>query len=227
MIPVITIDGPSGSGKGTISRLAADALNFHLLDSGALYRLTALAAMQKSVDVSDEASVAQVAANLDVTFEVQGDATQVLLEGKNVSREIRAEAVGMNASVVAAYPRVRQALLARQRQFQQAPGLVADGRDMGTVVFPQAPVKIFLTASAEERAQRRVKQLQEAGQSADYDSILRDIEARDQRDSSRAHAPLVPAADALMLDSTKLSIDQVLQSVLDYARERLSLGSTD
>lgn len=222
MIPIITVDGPSGSGKGTICRLLAEATGFHLLDSGALYRLTALAAMRKTIDIDNQMAVADVAAGLEVAFVVRGQATQVLLENDDVTREIRSEVVGLNASIVAAYPQVRLALLERQREFSELPGLVADGRDMGTVVFPQAQVKIFLTASAEERADRRVKQLQEAHQSADYEDILRDIRARDERDSSRAASPLVPADDALMLDSTLLSIDQVLNAVLDYANKRLS-----
>ncbi len=221
MTRVITVDGPSGSGKGTISRLIAEATGFHLLDSGALYRLTALAAMRKAVDIEDPVAVARVAAALDVAFVVQDQTTRILLEGDDVTGEIRTEAVGMNASLVAAFPQVRLALLERQREFDRPPGLVADGRDMGTVVFPQAPVKIFLTASAEERAERRVKQLQEAGQVADYEETLRDIRARDERDSSRAASPLIPADDALMLDSTLLSIDQVLDAVLDYANKRL------
>ena len=222
MIPVVTIDGPSGSGKGTISRMMAQATGFYLLDSGALYRLTALAAMRKAVDVMDQAAVAEIVGNLDVTFAVSGQDTRILLENDDVSQEIRSEAVGMNASIVAAYPQVRLGLLERQRGFRQAPGLVADGRDMGTVVFPQAQVKIFLTASAEARANRRVQQLQEAGQPSEYDAILRDIRARDERDSSRAASPLVPADDALMLDSTMLSVEQVLQVVLDYANKRLT-----
>ncbi len=222
MIPVVTIDGPSGSGKGTISRMMAQATGFHLLDSGALYRLTALAAMRKAVDVMDQTAVAEIVGNLDVTFAVSGQNTRILLENDDVSQEIRSEAVGMNASIVAAYPQVRLGLLERQRGFRQAPGLVADGRDMGTVVFPQAQVKIFLTASAEARANRRVQQLQEAGQPSEYEAILRDIRARDERDSSRAASPLVPADDALMLDSTMLSVEQVLQVVLDYANKRLT-----
>jgi len=221
MTRVITVDGPSGSGKGTISRLIAEATGFHLLDSGALYRLTALAVMRKAIDIEDSVAVARVAASLDVAFVVQDQATRILLEGDDVTREIRTEAVGMNASLVAAFPQVRLALLEKQREFDKPPGLVADGRDMGTVVFPQASVKIFLTASAEERAERRVKQLQEAGQAADYEQTLRDIRARDERDSSRAASPLIPADDALMLDSTLLSIDQVLAAVLDYANKRL------
>jgi cytidylate kinase len=221
MTRVITVDGPSGSGKGTISRLIAEATGFHLLDSGALYRLTALATMRKAVDIEDPVAVARIAAGLDVAFVVQDQATRILLEGDDVTGEIRTETVGMNASLVAAFPQVRLALLERQREFDRPPGLVADGRDMGTVVFPRAPVKIFLTASAEERAERRVKQLQEAGQVTDYDEILRDIRARDERDSSRAASPLIPADDALMLDSTLLTIDQVLDAVLDYAYKRL------
>lgn len=210
---IVTIDGPSGAGKGTICRLLAQQLGFALLDSGALYRLTALAAMIQGIDLQDESAVAEVARNLDVEFQVVGEDTQILLGGQNVTQQIRSEAVSANASVAAAYPAVRTALFDRQRAFAQPPGLVADGRDMGTVVFPEAPVKIFLTASAEERAQRRYLQLQEAGQEADYPTILAAIQARDERDSGRATAPLVPAQDAHILDSTHLSIEEVLAQV--------------
>lgn len=210
---IVTIDGPSGAGKGTICRLLAQKLGFALLDSGALYRLTALAAMNQSVDLDDQSAVAEVARDLDVHFQAVGEDTRILLAGQDVTQQIRSEEVSANASIAAAYPVVRAALFDRQRAFAQPPGLVADGRDMGTVVFPEAPVKIFLTASAEERAQRRCLQLQENGQEADYPSILDAIRARDERDSGRATAPLLPAEDAHILDSTHLSIDEVLAEV--------------
>lgn len=217
MAVVITIDGPSGAGKGTICQLVARNLGFHLLDSGALYRLTALAAENQSVDFSDEVALAGVAAGLDVVFQPEDDGVKVVLAGEDVSSAIRQERVGMNASKVAVCQSVRDALLQRQRDFQQAPGLVADGRDMGTTVFPSAEVKVFLTASAEERAKRRVLQLEQAGQEADYPKILLDIEARDKQDTERASSPLKPAGDALVLDSTELSIEQVLERVLALA----------
>lgn len=213
-VPVVTIDGPSGAGKGTLCRLVAQKTGYHLLDSGALYRLTALAATQASVDLARESDVASVAATLNIYFDVTPTGTKVFLNGEDVSVAIRQEDVGMNASKVAAYPAVRAALLDRQRAFARAPGLIADGRDMGTVVFPSAKVKIFLTASAEERARRRYVQLQEAGQQGDFAAILADIRARDERDSQRATAPLVPADDALVVDSTDLSIEQVLDIIL-------------
>ncbi len=213
--PVVTIDGPSGSGKGTICQLLAQKLGFHLLDSGALYRLTALAAERHGVDIDDEEAVAVVAEQLAVEFDTSGEGVQTLLEGDDVSLSIRQETVGMNASQVAAYPLVRDALLARQRAFCQAPGLVADGRDMGTTVFPSAKVKIFLTASAEERAQRRYKQLLEKGESVSLPALLEDIRARDERDTSRSSSPLKPADDALVLDSTSMSIDEVLEAALN------------
>ncbi len=223
MAVVITIDGPSGAGKGTICQLVARNLGFHLLDSGALYRLTALAAQNQSVDFSDESALAAVAAGLDVMFQPTDQGVQVLLAGEDVSQSIRREAVGMNASKVAACQSVRDALLQRQRSFQQSPGLVADGRDMGTTVFPQAEVKVFLTASAAERAKRRVLQLEQAGQQADYDKILLDIETRDTQDTERASSPLKPAADAMVLDSTELSIEQVLEQVLGAVAKRACL----
>jgi len=220
-IPVVTIDGPSGAGKGTISRLLAAQLNFHYLDSGALYRLTALAAQRQGVDWNDEPKVAEVARGMLIEFEPGVDEVVVLLNGENVSKDIRHEDMSVGASTVAVHPQVRQNLLVLQRNFQKTPGLVADGRDMGTVVFPQAPAKIYLTASAEARAERRYKQLLEAkllapGDSGSLRALLADIQARDERDSQRSSSPLKPADDALVLDSTTLSIDQVMETAMAY-----------
>ncbi|GGY72784.1 cytidylate kinase [Cellvibrio zantedeschiae] len=217
-VVVITIDGPSGAGKGTLSQLVAKRLGYHLLDSGALYRLVALSAYKLNVNLQDEQAVADVASKLDVKFDVTGDTTKIFLAGENVTDAIRQEAVSMNASVVAAYPKVRAALLQRQKDFAQAPGLVADGRDMGTTVFPQAQVKVFLTASAEARAERRFKQLQQKGVAVNMEELVKDIKARDDRDTQRATSPLKPADDAVILDSTSLTIEQVLNAILAYVR---------
>lgn len=211
---VIAIDGPSGSGKGTLSQLLARKLNFHLLDSGALYRLVALSTLQQKIDIRDQEEVATVAASLDVRFDTKGDATRIFLAGEDVTAAIRNEIISMNASIVAAYPAVREALLTRQRAFRLEPGLVADGRDMGTTVFPEAQVKIFLTASAEARAQRRYKQLLEKGERVDMTDLVKDIQLRDERDSNRNVSPLRPASDAVVLDSTQMTIDQVLETML-------------
>lgn len=212
---VVAIDGPSGAGKGTICRLVAKQTGFHLLDSGALYRITGVAGLKNNLDLEDAEKVGELAASLQIEFNSEGDSTKVLVNGDDYTKAIRTEEAGMAASKVAKHPAVRAALLQQQRDFAKSPGLVADGRDMGTVVFPDAPVKIFLTASAEERAQRRVKQLEEAGQVADYNDVLRDIKKRDEQDSNRASAPLKPADDAIILDSTDLSIEEVLQRVLE------------
>jgi len=213
-LPVITIDGPSASGKGTVAERVARALGFHFLDSGALYRLTALSAMQSGVALDDEAAVAALAAALPARF---GDA-RVWLGEADVTEAIRAEDVGVGASKVAALPAVRAALLARQRAYRQAPGLVADGRDMGTVIFPDAPAKVFLTASAEARAERRYKQLIEKGNSASLPALVADMQARDARDTARAVAPLKPAPDALLLDTTHMDIESAVQAVLAHYR---------
>lgn len=220
VIPVLAIDGPGGAGKGTISRLVADRLGWHLLDSGALYRLTALAAVKHEVALDDEAQVAEVAAGLDVVFVAEPQATRVLLEGEDATATIRTEQIGDAASRVAALPAVREALLTRQRDFRQAPGLVADGRDMGTVVFPEAPLKVFLTASAAERARRRHLQLREAGVDASLSSLLKEIQARDARDMQRSVAPLVPADDAVELDTTSLTIPEVVNRLTELLTER-------
>lgn len=210
--PVITIDGPSASGKGTVAERVAVALGFHFLDSGALYRLTALSAMKQGVALDDEARVAELAGHLPATFR---DGS-VWLAGENVTDAIRAEAVGEGASKVAALPGVRAALLDRQRAYRQAPGLVADGRDMGTVVFADAAAKVFLTASAEARAERRYKQLIEKGNSASLTALVADMQARDARDSARTVAPLKPASDALLLDTTYMDIESAVQAVLAH-----------
>ena len=213
-VVVIAIDGPSGAGKGTLSQLVAKRLGYHLLDSGALYRLVALSAIKQAADLQDEQVIADIASQLQVRFDVTGDATRVMLAGEDVTDAIRHENVSMSASVVAAYPKVRAALLQRQKDFAQAPGLVADGRDMGTTVFPQAKVKIFLTASAEARAERRYKQLIQKGAAVEMAALIKDIKDRDDRDTNRASSPLKPADDALVLDSTSLSIEQVLSAIL-------------
>ncbi|MBD2810644.1 (d)CMP kinase [Xenorhabdus sp. Vera] len=221
--PVITVDGPSGAGKGTLCQALAEALNWQLLDSGAIYRVLALAAIHHQVDIQSEDALVPLAANLDVRFVPANGELRVILEGEDVSNEIRTETVGNTASQAATFPRVREALLRRQRAFRITPGLIADGRDMGTVVFPDAPVKIFLDASAEERARRRMLQLQEKGFSVNFERLLSEIQERDFRDRNRASAPLVPAQDALILDSTSMSIEDVIDKALNHAKNALEI----
>lgn len=211
---VVTIDGPSGSGKGTLSQMLARHLGYQLLDSGALYRLVALASMKRGIDLVNENAVVPIAQNLNVEFRVDGESMLVLLDGEVVADAIRQEVVSMGASKVAAHPGVRAALLERQRAFAVGVGLIADGRDMGTVVFPNARTKIFLTASAEARASRRYKQLQTKGEKVDMTNLVADIRERDERDSKRAVSPLTPAEDATIIDSTNMSIDEVFARML-------------
>lgn len=216
-VPVITVDGPSGVGKGTISHMLARRLGWHFLDSGALYRLTALAARRHHVALDDESAMAAVAAALDVEFLAKENAgIKVLLEKQDVSDEIRTEEAGNNASKVAALPAVRKALLQRQHNFARSPGLIADGRDMGTTVFPHADVKFFLTASAEVRAERRYKQLKEKGFDANLNNLIEEIEQRDERDRSRSASPLRPADDAITIDTSTKGIDEVFAEVLAH-----------
>jgi 3-phosphoshikimate 1-carboxyvinyltransferase len=215
-VPVLTIDGPTASGKGTVAAAIALQLGWHLLDSGALYRVTALAAQQAGVNWADEAAVARIAFVLPVRFDAAG---LVFLDGHNVSAMIRHESIGEGASRVAALPDVRAALLERQRAFRIAPGLVADGRDMGTVVFPDAQAKIFLEASPHERAMRRYKQLIEKGFSANFDDLLQDLQTRDARDSKRAVSPTIPAEDAHVLDSTGLTVDETVAAIRAFMDE--------
>ncbi|MEG9499631.1 (d)CMP kinase [Mannheimia indoligenes] len=213
---VITVDGPSGAGKGTLCHVLAEKLGFDFLDSGALYRITALSAVKKGIALDDEEKLAELGRNLNIHFVPANGEISVILDGENVGNQIRTAEAGQNASKVAAFPKVREALLERQRAFSTEKGLIADGRDMGTVVFPNAQIKLFLDASAEERAKRRVKQLQEKGFNANFDEILAEIKERDFRDRNRAVAPLVPAKDALLLDSTYLSIEDVVKQALEH-----------
>jgi cytidylate kinase len=211
-IPVITIDGPTASGKGTVAHKVADRLGFHLLDSGALYRLTALSALSRGIDLKDEHALAKVAEHLTIRF----NGGHIYLGTEEVSHAIRAEEVGNTASRIAALPAVRQALFALQLGFRETPGLVADGRDMGTVIFPGARLKVFLTASVEARAQRRYKQLIDKGFSANIDDLLEDLQSRDARDTQRAVAPLMPAEDAHLLDTSQMTADEAVEQVLAW-----------
>lgn len=211
-IPVITIDGPTASGKGTVAHKVADRLGFHLLDSGALYRLTALSALRRGTALNDEHALAKVAEHLTIRF----NGGHVYLGTEEVSHAIRAEEVGNTASRIAALPAVRQALFALQLGFRETPGLVADGRDMGTVIFPTAQLKVFLTASVEARAQRRYKQLIDKGFSANIDDLLEDLQSRDARDTQRAVAPLMPAEDAHLLDTSQMTADEAVEQVLAW-----------
>ncbi|MDP4598846.1 MAG: (d)CMP kinase [Pseudomonadales bacterium] len=228
-VPVIAIDGPSGSGKGAVTQRLAAALGFHILDSGALYRLIGLAARKHQVGLADEVALAAIARQLDVNFVATDDAEeplQVELEGETVTRLIRTDAAGTDASAVARLPLVRDALIQRQRDFARAPGLVADGRDMGTVVFTDAILKIYLTASAEARAERRYKQLKDKGMGVSLHDLFLSIQTRDEQDMNRAAAPLRPAADALLVDSTEMALDEVFALVLAAARASLGLAAT-
>ena len=214
-IPVLTIDGPSGSGKGTISQAVAKRLQWHYLDSGAIYRAVGLAAAWESIDLSDPEAVAHCAERTIIRFESNSEGElHVFVNGKDATRLLRTETAAAAASAIAAHPPVRTALLDLQKRFRQSPGLVADGRDMGTVIFPDAQYKVFLTASAEERAKRRYKQLKDKGVSVNLDSLLHEIAARDERDAGRAVAPLKPAEDAVILDSTGMPITEVIERVL-------------
>ncbi len=219
-IPIITIDGPAGSGKGTISQQIASQLGWNLLDSGALYRLVALAANRKGVDLGAEEQLKEIAEQLVVSFvPVSGGLVEIKLEGDDVTQIVRTEECGNEASKVAAISGVRKALLERQRQFQTKPGLIADGRDMGTVVFPEAKIKVFLTASAEIRAERRLNQLKQQGINANLRGLIRDIEERDARDTNRKDAPLVPAEDAIIIDTDSMSIDEVVKAVMEAVKK--------
>jgi len=220
---IITIDGPSGSGKGTVCHILASKLGWNLLDSGALYRILAFAALQEKIALDNESQLAELALNLKVAFISNGAGVDTILNGENVGDKLRTEVVAESASKVASIQTVRDALLERQKAFYQAPGLIADGRDMGTVVFPDAPIKVFLDASAEERAQRRFNQLQNKGFDVSIAQILSEIKDRDYRDRNRAVAPLRPASDAIEIDSTALTIDEVVNQVIDLIKLKLNL----
>ncbi|WP_414605874.1 (d)CMP kinase [Stenotrophomonas pavanii] len=215
LAPVLTIDGPSGAGKGTISRIIARRMGWHYLDSGALYRAVGVAASWADIDTSDASALVRCTFDTRVQFVEQGDAMRVMVNGTDATDELRLETTGALASAIAAIPEVRAALKERQRAFRELPGLVADGRDMGTVIFPDASYKVFLTASAEERAERRHKQLKDKGVSVNFDDLLREIMARDARDAQRTVAPLKPADDAVLIDTTGIGIDDVVARVMD------------
>ncbi len=225
-VPVIAIDGPSGAGKGTIGRRLAEDLGFSFLDSGALYRLTALAAIHHGIALDDEEAISTLAAHLDVQFKsnAENGESQILLEGEDVTTAIRTEDCGLSASKVATLPSVRQSLLERQWAFRDLPGLVADGRDMSSVVFPDAPLKVFLTATAEERAERRYNQLKDKGEDVKIAEVLADIVKRDQQDEQRDVAPLRAVADAVVIDTTTMDIDQVIDQLKVLCRERLDIA---
>ena len=223
MNKIITVDGPSGAGKGTLCYALAEKLGFALLDSGAIYRVTALAALKRNADLTNETALADLARHLDIQFVPKNGEVNVLLGGMDVSHLIRTQEVADAASKVAVFPQVRAALLQLQQDFAKNDGLIADGRDMGTVVFPDAQVKLFLDASAEERAKRRYNQLQNKGISGNFAQILAEIKERDLRDRNRAVAPLKPAEDAFLLDSTSLTIDEVIEQALTYIQQRLDI----
>jgi cytidylate kinase len=222
-IPVITIDGPSGSGKGAIAQMLAKELNWHFLDSGMLYRAVGWAALERKIDVSDHAALQQLVndLNLHMTIAEIGDEAKILVDQQDITDDIRSEACGQMASITSAIPLVRAALLDRQRQFRQAPGLVTDGRDMGTVVFPDATIKFYLTASVEERANRRYSQLKRKGKHDSLPDILRELRVRDERDANRAIAPAKPADDVILVDTTSLDVNGAFQTVLQHVKKRI------
>jgi cytidylate kinase len=220
--PIVTVDGPSGAGKGTLASMLAEHYQWHFLDSGAIYRVLAVAALHHGIELDDADGLAPLANGLDVMFTIKENSNRIILEGEDVSDDIRNEDIGNAASQIAQIPLVREALLRRQRAFQEVPGLVADGRDMGTVVFPEAVAKIFLTASAEIRADRRHEQLKAKGQNVKLSRLLADIQSRDERDRNRTTAPLVAAEDALEIDSTALDIKQVFEKAKDFIDSKLS-----
>ncbi|OGT06846.1 MAG: cytidylate kinase [Gammaproteobacteria bacterium GWF2_41_13] len=222
VVPVITIDGPSGSGKGTIGQLLANRLQWHFLDSGAIYRIVALAAERHQVPIDDEVNLVRLAETIQIVFQTTQGSIQIFLDQQNVTQAIRQETISQLASKIAAFPRVREALLALQRSFRKAPGLVADGRDMGTVVFPDACLKIYLEASVEERAKRRHQQLLEKGFDVRLMPLIDELIERDRRDKNRKDSPLVPAVDAVLIDTTSLSIEKVMTQVFDLACQRVS-----